>query len=213
MLRVKKSFRKKLIGFVGVLAVFAAAVLVLSALNLGAKPQQQTAGETVSAAGESHGAAEGAAAPKEPDPNVRKWAFIMAALAVCIGSIAGGGAVGYVGAAAMGAIGEKPELAGRALIFVGLAEGIAIARPVRGKQIIAAVRQTGGEFLTVSEDEIKRALVAMGRLGYGIEPTAAATIAGVKKYLPVSDQNEVIASAFTGHGLKATEKMLKLLPP
>lgn len=35
-------------------------------------------------------------------------------------------AVGYVGAAAMGAIGEKPELAGRALIFVGLAEGIAI---------------------------------------------------------------------------------------
>ncbi|MCJ7813524.1 ATP synthase subunit C [bacterium] len=31
-----------------------------------------------------------------------------------------------MGAAAMGAIGEKPELAGRALIFVGLAEGIAI---------------------------------------------------------------------------------------
>jgi V/A-type H+-transporting ATPase subunit K len=31
-----------------------------------------------------------------------------------------------VGAAALGAIGERPEIAGRALIFVGLAEGIAI---------------------------------------------------------------------------------------
>jgi len=35
-------------------------------------------------------------------------------------------AVSHVGAAAMAVIGERPELAGRALIFVGLAEGIAI---------------------------------------------------------------------------------------
>ena len=35
-------------------------------------------------------------------------------------------AVGLVGSSAMGALSEKPEMAGRALIFVGLAEGIAI---------------------------------------------------------------------------------------
>jgi V/A-type H+-transporting ATPase subunit K len=35
-------------------------------------------------------------------------------------------AVGKVGAAALGAAAERPELLGRALIFVGLAEGIAI---------------------------------------------------------------------------------------
>jgi len=35
-------------------------------------------------------------------------------------------AVAVVGAAALGAISEKPELFGQALIFVGLAEGIAI---------------------------------------------------------------------------------------
>ena len=35
-------------------------------------------------------------------------------------------AVGKVGAAALGAASERPELLGRALIFVGLAEGIAI---------------------------------------------------------------------------------------
>ncbi|MBN2414751.1 F0F1 ATP synthase subunit C [bacterium] len=60
------------------------------------------------------------------DPAVAKYGFLAAAIAVSIGSVGGGIAVGYVGAAAMGAIGEKPELSGRALIFVGLAEGIAI---------------------------------------------------------------------------------------
>jgi V/A-type H+-transporting ATPase subunit K len=63
---------------------------------------------------------------KNTDAGVSKIAFMAAAIVVAIGSIAAGGAVGYVGAAAMGAIGEKPEIAGRALIFIGLAEGIAI---------------------------------------------------------------------------------------
>lgn len=53
-------------------------------------------------------------------------AYIAAALAVGLSTIAGGIAVGLVGAAAMGAIAEKPELSGKALIFLGLAEGIAI---------------------------------------------------------------------------------------
>jgi len=53
-------------------------------------------------------------------------AYIAAALAVGLSSLAAGIAVGLVGAAAMGTIGEKPELSGRALIFIGLAEGIAI---------------------------------------------------------------------------------------
>lgn len=54
--------------------------------------------------------------------------LIYIAVALCVGfsSLAAGWAVSTVGAAAMGAISEKPELAGRALIFVGLAEGIAI---------------------------------------------------------------------------------------
>ncbi|MEA1866641.1 MAG: ATP synthase subunit C [Thermodesulfobacteriota bacterium] len=55
-----------------------------------------------------------------------KWGYISAALAVGASSIAAGIAVAIVGAAAMGAISERPEMAGRALIFVGLAEGIAI---------------------------------------------------------------------------------------
>jgi len=55
-----------------------------------------------------------------------KWGFLGAALAVGASTIGAGIAVGLVGAASMGAISERPEVAGRALIFLGLAEGIAI---------------------------------------------------------------------------------------
>jgi V/A-type H+-transporting ATPase subunit K len=54
------------------------------------------------------------------------WAFIAAALATGLSSLGAGFAVANVGAAAVGALAEKPELLGRALILVGLAEGIAI---------------------------------------------------------------------------------------
>ncbi len=52
--------------------------------------------------------------------------FYSSAIAVGLSAIAGGIAVAYVGAAAMGSIAERPEIAGRAIIFAGLAEGIAI---------------------------------------------------------------------------------------
>ena len=49
-----------------------------------------------------------------------------AALATGLACIGAGIAVGIAGAAAIGGITEKPEILGKALIFVGLAEGIAI---------------------------------------------------------------------------------------
>jgi V/A-type H+-transporting ATPase subunit K len=52
--------------------------------------------------------------------------YIAAAISVGLGSIAGGIAVAVVGSAALGAAAERPEIMGRSLIFVGLAEGIAI---------------------------------------------------------------------------------------
>jgi V/A-type H+-transporting ATPase subunit K len=51
---------------------------------------------------------------------------IGAALSTGLAAIGAGIAVGIAGAAAIGAITEKPEALGRTLIFVGLAEGIAI---------------------------------------------------------------------------------------
>jgi len=54
------------------------------------------------------------------------YASLAAALSTGFASIGAGIAVSSTGAAAIGAIAEKPESFGRALIFVGLAEGIAI---------------------------------------------------------------------------------------
>ena len=92
-----------------------------------------------------------------------------------------------------------------------LAEGIAIADPIRGNQIIEAVKKSNGSFIIVSDSEITESLIDICRKGYYIEPTSAVTIAGIKKYLPESNSGEVIVSVFTGHGLKTTEKMLKVL--
>lgn len=69
-------------------------------------------------------AAEAAQAP--PAGTAIAWGYIAAALAAAASAIGAGIAVASVGSAAVGAITEKPELLGRMLILVGLAEGIAI---------------------------------------------------------------------------------------
>ena len=89
-----------------------------------------------------------------------------------------------------------------------IAEGIAIAEPVRGRQILEAIRETDGEVLAVTEKEIKAALKKMGRKGHFIEPTSAATIAGLGKYLRKKRRKETVVSTLTGMGLKSAGKML-----
>lgn len=82
-----------------------------------------------------------------------------------------------------------------------IAKGIAIENPVRAAQILEAVRSTHGFFMPVTESEIMESHRECGLHGFYIEPTAAATIAGVKKYLnnyaPAS-----LVTLFSGHGLK-----------
>lgn len=72
-------------------------------------------------------AAQGAAAVQAgQDKGAGGLAFIAAALATGLSSLGAAYAVAAVGAAAVGALAEKPELLGRLLIVIGLAEGIAI---------------------------------------------------------------------------------------
>lgn len=65
-----------------------------------------------------------AAAPASALGNSIK--YLSAALAVGVAAVAGGIAVAKIGSAAMGAMAEKPELSGKALPYVGLAEGICL---------------------------------------------------------------------------------------
>ncbi len=71
-------------------------------------------------------AAEAGALGEAAGLGAREVGFLSAALSVAIACAGAGYAVAHVGAAAVGAMSERPELAGRAIILVGLAEGIAI---------------------------------------------------------------------------------------
>jgi len=83
-----------------------------------------------------------------------------------------------------------------------LADGIRIPEPTRSERSYAAVRYSGGRWLTVSEDAIGRAWREAAHAGLLIEPTSAAALAGARALnLPPS-----AAVIITGSGLKAVDR-------
>lgn len=70
------------------------------------------------------GAADGAPAAAARD--TAGWGYIGASLAVGLACIGSGYAVAKIGSAGIGAVTEKPEVMGKTLVFLGLAEGISI---------------------------------------------------------------------------------------
>jgi V/A-type H+-transporting ATPase subunit K len=77
---------------------------------------------TVAAAAET-GAAE-AAASRSPAETIAL--AIAACLTMAISVLGAGAAVGRIGSAALGAAAEKPDLLTRSILFVALAEGLAV---------------------------------------------------------------------------------------
>lgn len=74
----------------------------------------------------AQGAASGDLAP-EPDSVFKAVGLgAAAAFAVAVGILGAGYAVGRIGSAALGAAAEKPELLTRSILFVALAEGLAV---------------------------------------------------------------------------------------
>jgi V/A-type H+-transporting ATPase subunit K len=69
-----------------------------------------------------------------------KFGLIAAAVAFGFGAIGAGIAISHVGAAAMGAVAEKPQIAGQALIFVALAEGIVVFGFITALMILGKIQ-------------------------------------------------------------------------
>lgn len=122
MTDIQKKFVKLLKTSALVILSIILGIFVLSAFKIFAQPDSSTTGIT---------------ANSEFDAKIVSWGFISASIVVGLGSIAAGIAVAYVGSAALGSLGEKPEIFGRALIFVALAEGIAIYGLIIGMMILA----------------------------------------------------------------------------
>ncbi len=94
-----------------------------------------------------------------------------------------------------------------------IADGIASARPIRLREVLDAIRATGGTCLAVTEEEIISALRAFTQRGFFVEPTTAAAGAGLSKLIASgtirSEQTTVVV--LTGAGLKAVEQIGKAL--
>jgi threonine synthase len=93
-----------------------------------------------------------------------------------------------------------------------IAEGIRIARPPRARQILAAIRKTGGAILAVGDDEVRRSLTDLLRQGLFVEPTSAAAHAGARRLVTdgLVGPRDAVAIALTGHGLKAAAALAEL---
>jgi threonine synthase len=94
-----------------------------------------------------------------------------------------------------------------------IAEGIALLSSSKSKELVEAIRATKGEMVQVTEEDIIKALKAICKKGYYIEPTSATAFAGAShlirdKKISPKDKTVVIVS---GNGLKASEKILKYI--
>jgi len=83
-----------------------------------------------------------------------------------------------------------------------IAEGISSARPVRGRQILAAVREMGGAVLAVSDEATLRARDELARRGLYVEPTSAVAIAALPQLRGPIGPEEITIVPLTGSGLK-----------
>jgi threonine synthase len=102
---------------------------------------------------------------------------------------------------------DPEEVEGKATI----AEGIAIARPARGAQILAAVRDTGGTIVTVTDDQVRAAHAGLAQAGLYVEPTAAVCWAALRAGLidaePLRSDRPRVVAPLCGSGLKSKPPM------
>lgn len=96
-----------------------------------------------------------------------------------------------------------------------IADGIASATPVRLREVLAAVRESGGATLSVTEDEIVQGFTQLARCGFFVEPTTGAAAAGLTRLIDEGAirPGETVAVVLTGSGLKAVEKIGSTLGP
>lgn len=94
-----------------------------------------------------------------------------------------------------------------------IADSISVGNPRAAGQCLRAVNETGGQIITVSDEEIINAIPYLaGRTGIFMEPAASAAFAGllslVKQGLVSSEQKTVVI--LTGNGLKDVEAVSKI---
>ena len=93
-----------------------------------------------------------------------------------------------------------------------IAEGIAVSRPVRSRELLAGVRESGGAIHAVSEPAIAAAQDQLARQGLYVEPTSATAAAVLDRLIREGRirAGEHVVVILTGSGLKAGELLTKM---
>jgi threonine synthase len=112
---------------------------------------------------------------------------------------------GPIGRAALG----LPEQAAQPTI----AEGTAIAQPIRLPECLAAMRESGGGAVLLEEAEIAAASLSLARTGIYVEPTCAQAAAAYSRLIAAGTiaERETTVVVLTGTGLKATPRYAEFL--
>ena len=94
-----------------------------------------------------------------------------------------------------------------------LAEGITSELPIRAEMIMEALRETNGAFTIVDEEEIKTGVKILASKGIYVEPTSAVIVKAFDKFAEsgIIRKGDLTVSILTGFGLKATDKLMKLV--
>jgi threonine synthase len=98
-------------------------------------------------------------------------------------------------------------------ILPTIAEGTAIAQPIRLPEVIAALRRSGGGAVMLTEEEIAASALALARTGIYVEPTCAQAEAAFRRLLAAGaiKPDETTVLVLTGTGLKATPRIAEML--
>jgi len=151
------------------------------------------------------------------------------------GNILSGVAKGFVDLLALGWIEKLPKIVGvqaegSAAIYNAFTAGKNEINPVRAKTVadsisvdlprdglraLMRVRQSGGYFVTVSDQEILQAIPTLGKAGLFVEPAAAAAFAGLQSALKLGlhQPDEPALVLCTGSGLKDVNAAMRAVEP
>lgn len=96
-----------------------------------------------------------------------------------------------------------------------LADSISVDLPRDGVRAVRAAKETGGTYITVTDDEIIKSIAELGKMGVFPEPAGATAYAGLVKAtsLGIVGSDDPILVMNTGSGLKDVKAAMQAVNP
>jgi len=96
-----------------------------------------------------------------------------------------------------------------------LADSVSVDHPHDGLRALRAATQTGGRYITISDQHILTAIARLGREGIFVEPAAGTAYAGLEAAVKqgLFDASDPVLVMLTGSGLKDVKAAIQAVQP